>query len=191
MTLHRRHISRRRFLKGILAAGLFSAFPAVMTCCSEAPRHTSRHGLLAAVADTLFPGFPDIMQIRFLYYYEWTMNDPHFDADIKEILRLGLADFRRYLGEKDFTALAADEREKFLDKYIRHHEGAGAWIGGLLRLIWEAALLDPYYGINTDEVGWKWLHHRPGRPRPEPGTAYEDLLAMRERLEILRSPQDL
>jgi len=191
MKTHRIPITRRKFLKGMLATGLFWSMPGIFGCCQRNHRSLSSTEVLASLADTLFPGFPGIAQIRFMYYYRWTMRDPVFDADIKEMLRLGLAHFRRFANENNFTRQSQEKREKLLRQYISHHPGAQDWLGHLLRLIWESALLDPYYHINTGGVGWRWLGHKPGHPRPSAGAAYEDLISMKSHSEFISSPEDL
>jgi gluconate 2-dehydrogenase gamma chain len=36
----------------------------------------------------------------------------------------------------------------------------------LLDYIMEALLTDPVYGGNPNSIGWQWLKHQPGFPRP-------------------------
>ena len=36
--------------------------------------------------------------------------------------------------------------------------------------------LDPVYGGNPDGIGWKWLMHPPGFPRPPKGKTYHAFL---------------
>ena len=36
----------------------------------------------------------------------------------------------------------------------------------VLSYILEALATDPIYGGNTNEIGWDWLEHQPGMPRP-------------------------
>jgi len=42
----------------------------------------------------------------------------------------------------------------------------------MLTLIFEALLLDPIYGVNTNNIGWNWLNHDPGVPRPNKENMY-------------------
>ena len=39
----------------------------------------------------------------------------------------------------------------------------------------EALLTDPAYGGNPDGIGWRWLGHTPGYPRPSAATIYPRL----------------
>ena len=191
MTTHVKPFTRRRFLKGMMAAGLFAALPSALVCCSGAEKQPSTLAWVEALASTLLPGQPDMMQIGFLHYYAWVMADPYFDADIKRMIRMGLAEFRRFCGARSFPRLKERERENILSDYLDEYPSATSWLGLFMRLIWEAALLDPYYGVNKDEAGWKWLHHHPGKPRPVKGSSYSELLALRTQSEIIRSLRDL
>ena len=38
--------------------------------------------------------------------------------------------------------------------------------------IFEALLSDPVYGGNPEGIGWRWLGHRPGFPRPNQRNRY-------------------
>ena len=57
------------------------------------------------------------------------------------------------------------QREASLRK-LEINAAGKAWLRETLRYIMEALLIDPVYGSNPNAVGWKWLKHRPGFPRP-------------------------
>ena len=46
------------------------------------------------------------------------------------------------------------------------------WVSTLLFYICEALLTDPIYGGNPNGIGWAWLAHQPGFPRPSPEQSY-------------------
>jgi gluconate 2-dehydrogenase gamma chain len=50
-----------------------------------------------------------------------------------------------------------------------------AWLSLLLYYIFEALLSDPVYGGNPGEIGWRWLEHQPGFPRPPADKIYGSL----------------
>jgi gluconate 2-dehydrogenase gamma chain len=52
------------------------------------------------------------------------------------------------------------------------------WLSLLMFYLAGALMLDPVYGGNRDEAGWRWLQHQPGFPRPAPGHLYHDLLVL-------------
>jgi gluconate 2-dehydrogenase gamma chain len=56
---------------------------------------------------------------------------------------------------------------------LRRFETNGKqWISTILRYILEALLTDPIYGGNPNAIGWKWLDHQPGFPRPPANKRY-------------------
>lgn len=66
---------------------------------------------------------------------------------------------------KSFIKLDKDMREKVLQKISKSNSGE-SWLSTLLNYIFEALLSDPVYGGNIEQVGWKWLQHQAGFPRP-------------------------
>jgi len=42
----------------------------------------------------------------------------------------------------------------------------------LLTYLLEALLADPVYAGNPNGIGWKWLQHQPGFPRPTKNKKY-------------------
>ena len=51
------------------------------------------------------------------------------------------------------------------------------WLSTLILYLMEALLTDPAYGGNPGGIGWRWLRHTPGYPRPTPDKTYPRLLA--------------
>ena len=51
----------------------------------------------------------------------------------------------------------------------------------ILTYLLQALLTDPVYGGNPNGVGWKWLHHQPGFPRPPKDETYFKLQNKRTR----------
>ena len=50
------------------------------------------------------------------------------------------------------------------------------WLSYLLLYLFEALLSDPAYGGNPNGIGWNWLDHQPGFPRPDKTKIYPQLL---------------
>jgi len=69
------------------------------------------------------------------------------------------------LHKKIYPKLSHEQRQKVLNSISKEHWGEN-FIYTMLDYIFEALLGDPIYGINKDEVGWKWLKHKAGLPRP-------------------------
>jgi gluconate 2-dehydrogenase gamma chain len=56
---------------------------------------------------------------------------------------------------------------------ISHSEVGERWLSLLIYYIIEALLLDPIYGGNPNSIGWKWIEHQAGYPRPTQKTRYD------------------
>ena len=132
---------------------------------------------LSEVQQHLFPQEKDAIgakDIQALEYLHTTMNNPDFGNDEKERIQQGvtwLNDLSKQQYSKKFIQLDNDSKEKIL----RRIEGSGAgerWLSTLLTYLLEALLTDPVYGGNPNGVGWKWLQHQPGFPRPPENKKY-------------------
>ena len=51
-------------------------------------------------------------------------------------------------------------------RQIEQSRAGRNWLSLLLTYVLEALLADPVYGGNPDGIGWQWLEHQPGYPRP-------------------------
>ena len=61
-------------------------------------------------------------------------------------------------------------------KYISKNSDGEYFLSYILKYIFEALLSDPNYGGNPNGIGWNWLEHSPGYPRPSKETIYPELL---------------
>ncbi len=126
---------------------------------------------IAQVQHDLFPassGVPTLKEIAATTYLKRVMRETRVTQEHKAFIRNG----ERWLNEtsqeqyhKSYTALNASQRQALLQRISKESWGE-RWIATLLTYIMEAMLCDPVYGGNIGEVGWKWLHHTPGKPRP-------------------------
>ena len=71
-------------------------------------------------------------------------------------------------------ALSESKREAALRELEGTSRGEN-WIATVLMYIFEALLCDPAYGGNPEGVGWRWLQHDPGFPRPSADKIYGKL----------------
>jgi len=147
--------------------------PAVLP---EDPWHT-----LAVVQEHLFPSetdSPGAKEINALEYLRNVTKDHVIDSDEKEFILNGvkwLNDLALEKHEAGFTSLSQSQRMGMLHEITKSKAGR-RWISKLLSYILEALLCDPVYGGNPDGIGWKWLEHHPGFPRPPVNKRYWDLL---------------
>lgn len=135
---------------------------------------------LDAVQMCLFPddgNGPCARDLNALPYLEWTMTDPVNVADgDPAFLAQGvgwLDTLSHSIGGAPFAAQPTRRRNELLGTLAQTKRGSN-WLSLLLFYLTEALMLDPCYGGNPDMVGWLWLDHRPGFPRPVPGRTFRD-----------------
>ena len=75
---------------------------------------------------------------------------------------------------RSFINLSSEEKDKIF-RTIEKSNWGYRWLSLNLIYIFEALWSDPIYGGNTDEIGWKWLEHVPGLPRPTADNIYGKL----------------
>ncbi len=164
--------SRRQFLltaAGGLAA-LFAPVGALAVTADPWP-------VLAAAQDHLFPsepGAPGAREIRALAYLQGVLADPRGEREEQRFILKGvdwLEDLSRQRHRASFVALDSVRREQVLREVANAKPGEN-WLSTLLLYICEALLTDPVYGGNPDGIGWAWLGHQPGFPRPTPDKRY-------------------
>jgi gluconate 2-dehydrogenase gamma chain len=167
---HRHLMERRAFLiagTGGLAA-LFS-----MPAAGAIPRAANPWPVLGAVQEHLFPsepGAPGAREIRALAYLQDVLADPAGDRVEQRFILKGvdwLEGLCRQRHGASFVDLDALRREQVLREVAGTEKGEN-WLATLLLYLCEALLSDPAYGGNPDGIGWTWLRHQPGYPRPTP-----------------------
>ncbi len=128
--------------------------------------------LFPAEADS--PGAKDINALRYL---QNVITNFAIDQDEKEFILNGVKWLNDLSLEKQkavFAQLSYSQRTDMLHQITKSKSGR-RWISKLLTYIFEALLSDPSYGGNPDGIGWKWLNHHPGYPRPPKHKHYWDL----------------
>jgi gluconate 2-dehydrogenase gamma chain len=169
-------MKRREFIKiaGLLGAGM--SVPFLWQHWSEVkalvgPDMDEQWETIERVQAFLLPEEPDSPgagSIKALPHLQWTLLDPNFDTDIKDAIVEGYQTFARncleQTGQK-FTDLSTERQFEFM-QYAAGQRWGERWFSRLLTYIFEALLGDPVYGINPDGIGWQWLQHKPGAPRP-------------------------
>lgn len=176
-------LNRRTFLSrtaGILATLFFS--PVVVRAAKE---HTSIQlkdpwSTIDIVQNHLFPSetdSPGAKEINAITYLRNVIASPMIDQDEKDFILNGvkwLNDLSLEKHEAVFTQLSYSQRTDMLHQITKSKAGR-KWISKLLTYIFEALLSDPVYGGNPDGIGWKWLNHHPGFPRPPKHKRYWNL----------------
>ncbi len=135
---------------------------------------------LAAVHDHLFPddgNGPSARDIHATVYLRALLDDPEFDPEEASFIHKGvgwLDDLAMKRAGAPFADLDTTARERTLREVAASDTGE-SWLATLLLYLFEALLADPIYGGNPDGIGWRWLDHQPGFPRPTANQTYPKL----------------
>ena len=173
-------MDRRTFLQRVGALGLAASFP-VLTGAAAVPLPTAqRWQVSCSVQRHMLPSEPKAPgadEINALGYLKWVVADERLDTEERGFILQGaqwLEDLSRDLTGQSFLSLDETGREQVMRRVAQSKAGEN-WLSTLLLYIFEALLVDPVYGANPDGVGWQWLGHQPGLPRPVVGKRYGEL----------------
>lgn len=177
-------MKRRDFLKGTSLAALSVSSPSTRATARSVTQKPSGKVLdqaqwaaIEAVQDHLLPSEPDAPGARDLNataYLDSTLADPGFDPDVKGFLFKGIGWLEEIAQDQEGLSFHQVDPAKRED-LLRQITGSGAgerWLSTLITYCVEAMLADPLYGGNPNGIGWKWLGHDPGQPRPMPNKIY-------------------
>ena len=159
--------TRRTLFKQILFMLAFLLLPKRSSAVDVSPLTT-----IALVQGDLFPkrdGVPTLEQIDAAQYLKRVLQQKRVTQEHKDFIFNGvkwLDEEAVVLYKMSYSALPSQERQNILHAIAKESWGE-KWIDTILTYIYEAMLSDPVYGGNKDGIGWKWLHHTPGLPRPE------------------------
>ncbi|MDA7817899.1 gluconate 2-dehydrogenase subunit 3 family protein [Sulfurimonas sp.] len=161
-------LTRRSFLKNsFLSSVIFVAYSGELRA-AVTPLQT-----IAVLHSDLFPKSlqtPPMQTINAAFYLQTIiLNHTRIDEDTKTYIRDGI----KWLNEesvskytKVYAKLSATQREKVLED-ISEADWGESWLDSIMTYFLEAMLGDPVYSVNFDELGWKWLGHEGGFPRPK------------------------
>ncbi len=136
--------------------------------------------LVNVVLETLFPSeedSPGAADIHAAPYLQWVLSDKKVDPQLTSFIRNGFGWLEEEAQERhktSFLKMNSPQREAFLHEIETANWGE-SWLSVLLLYTFEALLSDPIYGGNPDGIGWQWLEHHPGYPRPNKNTMYGKL----------------
>ena len=180
--------ARRGFLTGMLKATaavaslpVLGALPACDRTTEQALLQQQPWQTFAAVQQQLFPddgNGPSARAINATLYLQFVLDAPDTDAEDKAFILNGIKWLNGISDSqfgKAFIALNNLEQQTVLHKIAGSSAGE-RWLSHLLLYIMEALLTDPVYGGNPAGIGWQWLEHQPGFPRPPKDKRYMDLL---------------
>lgn len=180
-------LNRRKFLKGALLAGAMTQIGLFMSCTPELKKgndilSAEQATILDDILLILFPNDgngPSANDINAFGYIMWVLHDElNRQPEDNEYIIEGLDwmnEQSESFFEKKFVELQPKEKEELVAEIVQIKWGKN-WTSMMITLLYEALLLDPIYGGNTNEVGWKWLNHVPGYPRPTEELRYERIM---------------
>lgn len=183
-------ISRKSFVRTLILSGAALQLPWLTSCSSDdvlpsdvTPLNLSQFKTVRALQNTLFPSDgngPGAADLSADVYFLWVLRDPELDPDETNYLIEKLKKFEAFClkqtGES-FPDLSTSEQNEVVALAATYIWG-DRWLSRMLTIIFEALLVDPKYGVNTNESGWKWLNHDPGNPRPDKNHLYPKILSL-------------
>ena len=119
------------------------------------------------------PDAPGAVEVNALEYLRLMLGEPGRDLADRIFIKDGVKKLEKLTKEKfgdTFNKLSFQQRETALRSF--ETEQGGGWISSMLDYVLEALLTDPVYGGNPDGIGWRWLDHTPGFPRPPANKRY-------------------
>lgn len=176
-------MDRRNFLKTAPAVLVTPALAGVGTAPKAAAEEAAssftseQRRTVELVQLHLLPSEPDApgaVEVNAIGYLDQTLQDPGFDADVKSFIFKGIGwldGMAQEQHQRPFRELDAPAREDLL-KTIANSSAGERWLSNLITYCLEALLADPIYGGNPNGVGWTWLGHDPGQPRPTQANRY-------------------
>ena len=186
-------LERRDFLKRTGAATLLlsvlGAKPSLLAAKEAEPfsihsRPANFDVITRAIVETvqmhLFPDDgdgPSAQDLNGYRYLLWALDDPSNieDGDRDFIIQgaAWLEDLADTELKQSFLVLDWSAQAELLTRIANSRAGEN-WLSLLLYYLLEALTLDPIYGGNPEAIGWRWLEHQPGFPRPSVGKTYLD-----------------
>jgi len=178
-------LSRKKFISGIFMASFLASLPSVSLVGNSFNKSDilseNQFSIVTSVQNILFPsdgngpGAYDVMADRYLI---WVLSDKRMDPEEKDYILNGIGWVDETAEEnfsKTYNQLSQKEKEKLVAD-ISNESWGSSWLSIILTFIFEALLSDPQYGDNPEEIGWDWLKHNPGHPRPTAYLLYPEIL---------------
>jgi len=134
---------------------------------------------VTAVQEHVWPATgeaPAIADFNATPYLAAVLLDPGVAADERQFLSDGVTPldaFARERLKRPFYEADTQARETLLRKIETSPVGR-YWLSLIVYYVFEALLADPAYGGNPDGLGWRWLAHAPGFPRPPSPYPYRE-----------------
>lgn len=177
--------NRRKFIKTVGIVAVYSQIAKLQSCHSSNKTVYVANDYLTAkqaeiiqkTQDVLFPNDgngPSVTDINAYGHFLWVFSDKRKKQDEKEYLLNGIdwteeTAIENY--QKSFHQLTDKEIHQLVD-FIANTNWGKDWLSTVLTLIFEALAIDSIYNVNKNNVGWTWLQHQNGSPRPTDDITY-------------------
>lgn len=183
-------LSRKKFVTSLLLGGAALQLPWLVSCEDRryfpgdtSPLNSDQFKTLQALQKTLFPSDgngPGAHEINADSYVLWVLQDERLDPDENQYIIDNLDKANQFAKEHlKYNLYDLNPKEqKVIVEDISETEWGERFLSRMLTLIFEALLLDPQYGGNPDGIGWQWLNHDPGSPRPNKSHLYPNILTI-------------
>ncbi len=182
------HLSRKKFVSTLLLGGAALQMPWLTSCENKryspgdtTPLSNHQFKVVQALQNVLFPSDgngPGAYDVNADSYLLWVLHDENLDPDENQYIIDKLTKFDAFAKDKlkyNFYDLNPREQYAIVEEVSGIIWGR-RFLSRLLTLIFEALLVDPQYGGNPDGIGWTWLEHDPGSPRPTENHLYPSIL---------------
>jgi len=178
--------NRRNFLRSALVAGAASQI-AWFTSCSKQLEAANEYltaeqsTILKSILMIIFPedgNGPSAEDLNSFGYIMWILSDEYLPQEEKDFVIEGLDwanEQALAIYTEKFVDLEQQQHESLVELFVAHSYGK-KWMNVMVNFTLESLLLDPIYGGNVNEAGWKWLEHVPGLPRPTKETTFDAIL---------------
>ncbi|MBU0484962.1 MAG: gluconate 2-dehydrogenase subunit 3 family protein [Proteobacteria bacterium] len=178
--------SRRQFIQRLTHLSVFAAgLPVIIKtksvraadCSPDLIKTNEPWQTIIAVQNHLFPAgpkSPGAIEIKAAEYLQIILAAPDMDPEECQFIINGpqrINALATEMYQKKFIALEDGAREKVLRRIEKNMAGRN-WLISILSYLFEALLSDPVYGGNPAGIGWQWLNHQPGYPRPPQNKKY-------------------
>jgi gluconate 2-dehydrogenase gamma chain len=178
-------LSRKEFIRSLLVIGVAVNIPFFTSCETKedleefdsTPLSTKQLKVLQAAQLVLFPkegNGPSALEINADKWIVYVLNDAREPQREKEFIiehLEGLNQLSKETHKVSYDVLSMDRQVDLLELFFEE-KAPKRWGSRMLTLIFEALLLDPLYGVNPNNIGWTWLNHNPGTPRPNKQNKY-------------------
>ncbi|NQU33465.1 MAG: gluconate 2-dehydrogenase subunit 3 family protein [Bacteroidetes bacterium] len=185
-SFERWQLPRKKFIIGSTMGGLFTSLPSI-SIIGQGINYIdvlsqTQLSLITSVQNILFPhdsngpGAYDVMADKYLL---WVLKDKRMDPEEQDYIVNGISWVEETAEENyslTYSELSQSQKEKLITNIAKENWGK-SWLGVILNFIFEALLSDPQYGGNPEGIGWDWLQHNPGFPRPTVPLLYPEILS--------------